>query len=170
MAITKISGQGEQLVIDVSQWNGVTGEIVHETVAEMSQLFDEALALADLRLGDMNTRMLEAYEMQKYFDPASWQKVTQILDILAGRVSAAQVVQRWEATIEENRELAAMRETAHNVNNGKVEYVNSDYDDTYEIDPNLHKIIEQNRIQDIADETVTVQQLTLFNATQKEQL
>lgn len=136
MAITKVSGQGEQIVVDVCQWNPVTGAIVHADIAEMSSLFDQALSFADLRLQDMNLRMLEAYDMQKYFDAENWQKVSQVLEILAGRVSAAQVVQRWEATIEENAELAAMREAAHIRNNdeeqqysaSKVQYVNGDYD------------------------------------------
>lgn len=129
MAITKVSGQGEQIVVDVCQWNPITGVIIHSDIAEMSDLFDQALSFADLRLQDMNLRMLEAYEMQKYFDPENWQKVSQVLEILAGRVSAAQVVQRWEATIEENAELAAMREAAHITNNeNRVSYVNGDYD------------------------------------------
>lgn len=130
MAITKVSGQGEQIVVDVCQWNPVTGAIVHNNVAEISQIFNEALGFVDVRLLEMNLRMLESYNMRKYFDDANWQKVSQILEILAGRVDAAQVVQRWEATIEENAELAAMREAAH-ISNGSeqcVEYVNGDYD------------------------------------------
>lgn len=134
MAITKVSGQGEQIVVDVCQWNPVTGEMVHSDIAEMSSLFEQALGFADVRLGDMNTRMLEAYNMRHYFDAENWQKVTQILDILAGRVSAAQVVQRWEATIEENAELVAMREAAHihssdeeqQYSASKVNYVNGE--------------------------------------------
>lgn len=109
MAITKVSGQGEQLVIDIAQWNPVTGAIAHADIAEMSELFNQALTFADIRLQDMNMRMLEAYSLRDYFDPESWMKVVAILDILAGRQDAATVKQRWDSTAEENRELATMR-------------------------------------------------------------
>lgn len=110
MAITKQSGQGEQLVYDVCQWNPVTGEIAHDSIAEMSAILDEALQGADLRMQEMNLRMLEAYQMEQYFTQDVWQKITQILDILAGRQSAAQVVQRWQAALEETQELEQARE------------------------------------------------------------
>ena len=109
MAITKASGQGEQLVVDVCQWNPVTGELLHN-IDEMSKLFEQALAFADVRLQEMNLRHLEAYELEKYFDQQAWQRVTAILDILAGRQSAQTVAQRWHSEVEETQVLAAMRQ------------------------------------------------------------
>lgn len=112
MAVTKVSGQGEQIVIDVSQWNGVTGEMMHD-IAEMSALFNNAMDIADLRLFEMNNRMIEAYNFREYFKPEDWQKVAAILDILAGRADAQTVKQRIESAIEETRELEEMREAAY---------------------------------------------------------
>lgn len=113
MAITKVSGQGEQLVIDVAQWNPVTGIIMHTSMDEMKELFNQGLQFADDRLQDMNLRMLEAYKMEQFFDVATWQKVVSILDILAGRQNAAQVTQRWLDTAEEQAELEQMRAEAY---------------------------------------------------------
>ena len=111
-AITKATGQGEQFVIDICQWNPVTGDIVHLDINDMSKELDEAFRFADTRLLEMNTRMLEAYHFEEYFDTATWQKVVAILDILAGRQTAAIVRQRWDATQEENEALAKQREAA----------------------------------------------------------
>jgi len=112
MALTKATGQGEQIVIDVCQWNPVTGDIVHEGVADMQALFDEVLAQADVRLMDMNTRMLEAYELEKYFPPGMWSKIVALLDILAGRQDASTVARRWQSEVEETAELEAGRKAA----------------------------------------------------------
>jgi len=109
MALTKATGQGEQIVIDVCQWNPVTGDIVHPEVADMQALFDEVLAQADVRLMDMNTRMLEAYELEQYFHPGVWSKVVALLDILAGRQDAGTVARRWQSEVEENAALEAGR-------------------------------------------------------------
>ena len=122
MAITKVSGQGEQLVIDVSQWNGVTGEIVHKDISEMSDLFNQALAFADIRLQEMNMRMLEAYNLEVYFKPETWQKVVAILDILAGRQSVDTVLRRWQSEVEETADLEAGRLAAYNGSNNGLEY------------------------------------------------
>ena len=108
-AITKVSGQGEQIVVDVAQWNPVTGAIVHSTVDEMAQLMDQMLKFADARLEEMNLRMLEAYNLEGYFEPGTWQRVISILDILCGRQSAAMVRQRWDSIKEENAALAQGR-------------------------------------------------------------
>lgn len=109
MAITKATANGEQFVVDVCQWNPVTGDMVHDSVAEMTELAEGMLKLGDLRLLDMNTRMLEAYNLEKYFDPVTWARVVSILDILAGRQTAHTVVQRWQSEIEETAELEAGR-------------------------------------------------------------
>ena len=113
MAITKVSGQGEQIVIDVSQWNGVTGEIVHQTVEEMSTLFNQAMDIADMRLLEMNMRTMEAYKLKDYFTPEAWQKVVSIFDILAGRQDISTVKQHWDDALEETRELEQMRQAAY---------------------------------------------------------
>lgn len=112
LAITKVSAQGEQISIDIPSWNPVTGEIVHNNAEEMSALFNEAMALADTRLLEMNMRMLEARDVRKYFDDEHWMKLVAIFDVLAGRQDITTVVQRWEDTAEENRELAEAREAA----------------------------------------------------------
>jgi hypothetical protein len=112
-AITRVTGQGEQFVVDVCQWNPVTGEIMHNDVDEMRTLANDMLQLSDIRMYEMNMRMFEAYGLEKHFDPGVWQKVLQLLDILAGRTDIAQVLQRWNATIEENAALEAGRKAAH---------------------------------------------------------
>lgn len=111
-AITKVSGQGEQIVVDVCQWNPVTGNIVHKTVDEMAELMDQMLKFADARLQEMNLRMLEAYNLESYFDSGTWQQVVSILDILCGRQDIVMVRQRWDAIKEENVALAQGREDA----------------------------------------------------------
>ena len=113
MAITKASGQGEQLVVDVCQWNPVTGALLHN-IDEMSKLFEQALGFADIRLQEMNLRHLEAYELEKYFDQQTWQRVTAILDILAGRQSAQDVAHRWHSEVEETQALAEQRQEYYN--------------------------------------------------------
>lgn len=111
-AITKVSGQGEQIVVDVCQWNPVTGAIVHSTVDEMAKLMDDMLRFADARLEEMNIRMLEAYSLESYFEPGTWQQVISILDILCGRQTAAMVCNRWGSIKEENAALAQGRADA----------------------------------------------------------
>lgn len=112
-AITKVSGQGEQMVVDICQWNPVTGAIVHTDLSSMQSLLDESLKACDIRLEEMNLRMLEAYNLSNYFTPDTWQQVVCILDILAGRQSAAQVKQRWDSIKEENADLEAGRSAAY---------------------------------------------------------
>jgi len=108
MAITKATASGEQIVIDFCQWNPVTGEIMH-TLVEMQAGFDELLALADMRLMDMNTRMLEAYAFEEDFAPAEWARFVALLDVLAGRQDAATVKHRFQAEREETAALEAGR-------------------------------------------------------------
>ena len=112
-AITKVSGQGEQLVVDIAQWNPVTGEIIHKDIDDMVSLMDDALSMADDRLQEMNLRMLEAYQLESYFIPGEWQKVISILDILAGRQDALQVKRTWDSIREENAALEQAREDAY---------------------------------------------------------
>lgn len=109
-AITKVSGQGEQLVVDVCQWNPVTGEILHKDISEMSELMEKALKFSDDRMYEMNMRMLEAYDFKEYFDPGVWQQVVALFDIISGRQDARLVKQRWDSVIEENQALQNGRE------------------------------------------------------------
>jgi hypothetical protein len=113
MAILKQSGQGEQITVDIAQWNPVSGEICHD-VNEMSDLFNSAMDIADLRIFEMNTRMMEAYKLREFFKPEEWSKVVSILDILAGRVDVATVRKRFDDAAEETRELEEMRQAAYN--------------------------------------------------------
>lgn len=117
-AITRQTGQGEQMVVDCCQWNPVTGAIVHESVEEMQWLTNEMLKLSDTRLYEMNMRMLEAYAFEKYFTPDVWYRVISILDVLAGRVDPQQVIKRWEDSKEETEELERGRLQA--MQNGAV--------------------------------------------------
>lgn len=110
LAITKSTAQGETMVVDISQWNPVTGLMVHTSIEEMTALANAALALADVRMMDMNTRMLEAYALEQYFEPAIWARVVCVLDILAGRQTADTVARRWYSEVEETQALAAARE------------------------------------------------------------
>lgn len=112
MAITKQTASGEQFVVDVCQWNPVTGNILHKDISEMTQLADECLKLADLRASVMHQRMLEGYGLHQYCRPETWLKIQSVLDILAGNISADTVVRRWQSEIEENAELKASRSRA----------------------------------------------------------
>jgi hypothetical protein len=112
-AITKQSGSGEQIVVDLCQWNPVTGEIVHDTVAEMTAMADEALQVSDSRLAEMNMRVIEVAGLREYFTPEAWYKVVSILDIISGRQSAEQVKQTWDSITEENEALEQGRQAAY---------------------------------------------------------
>lgn len=117
-----MTGQGEQFVVDVCQWNPVTGEIMHADVAEMRTLANDMLQLSDIRMYEMNMRMFEAYGLEKHFDPGTWQRIVQLLDILAGRTDISTVLQRWEATKEENAALEAGRQAAHDASIKEQQY------------------------------------------------
>ena len=109
MALTKATGSGEQIVIDVCQWNPVTGEIIHKDIAEMSRLADSLLAFADFRLEEMNIRMLDSYELLRQL-PSEYQfRFRELLDVLYGKMSAQTLTSRWQAIKEENEALAQAR-------------------------------------------------------------
>jgi hypothetical protein len=112
MAITKQTANGEQFVVDVCQWNPVTGAVMHKDVSEMSELADACLQLADARSMEMHTRMLEAYSLREYCTPEVWYKIQSVLDIIAGNIRADTVARRWQSEIEESAELAALSCTA----------------------------------------------------------
>ncbi len=114
--ITKASGQGEQITSEIAQCHPVTGDVMHSEV-EMTRMIQHALKVSETRMSEMNINMLEAYELSKYFTPEIWQRVIAILDILAGRQSAAMVSARWQSEVEETRDLENGRAIAlsHNI-------------------------------------------------------
>lgn len=118
--VTKNSGEGEQITIEVTQCNVVSGDENH-TDADFYRMLDTTKTYLDSRTLEMNTRMLEAYGLDSHFDLPTWQKIIAIFDILAGRQSAAQVVQRWNAAIEENETLAKGRGEVAVATNGAVD-------------------------------------------------
>src|SRR6267143_1801842 len=95
IAVTKAVGNSEQMVFDVCQWNPVTGVIHHNNIEEMHELLDEAIKFADVRAFELNTRMLEGYEAQKYCTPSEWTKILDILEVVSGRQNLDTVVRRW---------------------------------------------------------------------------
>lgn len=105
MAITNQTAMGEQVVVDVCQWNPVTGAILHENTLDMLALARECLILVDERKREMHHRMLDGYGLREYCTPEEWLKISTVLDILAGNVSADTIARRWQSTIEENMEL-----------------------------------------------------------------
>lgn len=102
--VTKVSGQGEQITAEIAQCHPVTGNIMHNE-SELTRLFQQALSVSETRMMEMNVRMLEAYELSKYFEPMIWQRVLAILDILAGRQTANMVAARWQSEHEETADL-----------------------------------------------------------------
>jgi hypothetical protein len=112
LAVTKQTASGEQLVVDVCQWNPVTGDIIHEDISELTRLADECMKLGDIRSLEMHTRMLEAYNLKDYCTPEVWYRILSVLDILAGKVTADTVARRWQSEIEETAELESGRANA----------------------------------------------------------
>jgi hypothetical protein len=112
MAMTKQGGEGEQLHIDVAQWNPVTGVIEHETSQEVFELFEEGVRYSELRLYEMNVRMLESYKLERYCPPEQWNKILDVLAIIGGQMSAATVAARWKSAIEETLALEEGRKLA----------------------------------------------------------
>ena len=132
LVISKSTAQGENFTVELTQYNTITGEIVHKDVGELLQLGDEVFKLADVRLMEMNTRMLEAYGLEKYFTGQVWNKIITIFDILAGRQSVDTVSRRWQSEIEETEALeqgrlnAMMAEAIHHEH---LQYGNGHSDD-----------------------------------------
>lgn len=112
-AITKSTAQGETMVTDICQWNPVTGEICH-SIDEMTAMADEVLKLSDMRLLEMNTRVLEAESLEQYCTPEEWGKILSVIDVMCGRMSADLVKRRWQSALEETAELELGRLEALN--------------------------------------------------------
>lgn len=109
IAVMRTTGQGETFQADICQWNPVTGSIAHKTVAEMQELIDDVFQISDVRLMEMNTRMLEAYNFQQYFDDVTWSKIVSILEVLSGRTTPDQVIKLWTSAQEETADLERIR-------------------------------------------------------------
>lgn len=105
MAVTVATGQGEQAVIDIPSWNPVTGA-EQQNFDDMAGLLDKAFAAVDLRVKEMNTRMIEAYQLTELLPSQEQFRLQELLDVLAGRVSAATLRHRWQSVKEENEALA----------------------------------------------------------------
>ena len=104
MAVTVATGQGEQAVIDIPSWNPVTGAEA-QSFDDMAMLLDKAFAAVDLRVKEMNTRMIEAYQLTELLPGEQQFRLQELLELLAGRVSAATLRHRWQAVKEENEAL-----------------------------------------------------------------
>ena len=104
-AVTRQLGTGEQVVVDVCQWNPVTGDIVHDNVDQMATLLDKAFTFVDERAIEIYLRVFEIHKLRDYFAPEEWMKVASVLDIIAGRVDIEMVIHRWNAIKEENQAL-----------------------------------------------------------------
>lgn len=109
MAVMKDMPGGGSTTVDIPSWNPVTGEL-HSTLEDMHSTYQEACQILDERHLEMNMRIIETSGLRQYFTQEEWSKVISLFDILAGRQSAQQVAQRWEAIREENSELAAARQ------------------------------------------------------------
>jgi hypothetical protein len=108
MAVMKDMPGGGSTTVDIPSWNPVTGELC-SSLDDMHETYREACQILDERHIEMNMRIIETSGLRTYFTQEEWSKVISLFDILAGRQSAAQVVQRWESIREENRELEEMR-------------------------------------------------------------
>src|SRR5215813_10579114 len=112
LVISKSTAQGENFTVELTQYNTITGEIVHKDVGELLELGNEVFKLADVRLMEMNMRMLEAYGLEKYFTGPVWNKIITIFDILAGRQNVDTVSRRWQSEVEETEALEEGRNQA----------------------------------------------------------
>ena len=106
--ITKGTGHGENITVDIPQWNPVTGVIEH-TIDDMMIMADEALKLTDMRTLQDQARMLEAYSLEEECTPQEWSKIVSILDIVNGTQSVDLVKRRWQSAREETAELETGR-------------------------------------------------------------
>lgn len=103
-AYTKVVGQ-EQFVVDIAQWNPVTGTQEHDNVDEMVGLLDACTKMIDIKAIEMQERVLEVEGMRQFCTAQEWMKIRSVLDIVAGRNTAHNVVRQWQAEKEENEAL-----------------------------------------------------------------
>jgi hypothetical protein len=112
MSVVKDIGGGESITINISQVNPVTGEVEYTNPGEMKEVFDEVLEMAEDRMQDMVTRIMETAQLRQWCSPDEWDKIVSVVDIIAGRVEAHVVAKRWQSKQEENAELAEGRRVA----------------------------------------------------------
>lgn len=106
-----VAGSGETVTVDLFQWNPITGEMTGESLEELERAMQEVCAFADKRMYDLNMRMLNIrHKLRPYFPEEVWGKITQLLEVLAGRLDMETLIARWESIREENEELARNRE------------------------------------------------------------
>lgn len=106
--IVKTTATGEQLIVDINQCNPITGAQDY-TKEELDALVEESIAFADARMIDMNMRMLEAYQLNQFMTEQELLKLKQVLEVLCGRMSPQQLLNRWQSAQEETAELEAGR-------------------------------------------------------------
>lgn len=121
IVITKSSAAGEQLTLQLTQCNEITGEPELDTNQFMEEA-DNLIKLADSRTQDMNLRHLEAYQLDKYFEPHIWYRVRAILGAIGGQQTVQSLAQRWEAEVEETKALEQGRLEAQAKGNGQGVY------------------------------------------------
>lgn len=102
---------GEHFIIEVRQFD--QAENRNLTIDEMRQLFKVGLELADERTFEMNMRILETSGLKQYCDPVLWQKISMVIDIIAGNLSADRVADLWKAEREETADLEMLRQQAY---------------------------------------------------------
>ena len=108
MSLSKTTANGEQLTFVYNQANEVTGE--SEVGADQfMETADSIMTFADSRTQDMNLRHLEAYQLDRYFEPYVWYRVRAILGAIGGQQSIQSLAQRWESELEETQALERSR-------------------------------------------------------------
>jgi hypothetical protein len=102
---------GEHIVVEAAQVVDPSYGTL-EPVSVIMQQFEQGMQTADMRAGEANMRMLEAYNFRQFFDPVTWQKVTWLLSIMKGEMTAARVLELLTAGQEETEALEAARNQA----------------------------------------------------------
>lgn len=110
--VSKDCAAGESISVEVTQSNPVTGATMH-TEQEMKAIMERAITIVDDRMVEMNMRMLESKDFQRFFDAQTWQRFRQILEVIYGRMSVETLAHRWQSEREETAELEAARAQAH---------------------------------------------------------
>ncbi len=127
MSLSKTTAAGEQLTFVLAQCNENTGESVMTDI-EFMDAANNVMTFSDLRMQEMNIRHLEAYQLDKYFEPAIWYRVRAILGVIGGQQTIQQLAQRWDAEVEETRAMEQGRLEALARSNGSEVYeFNSEY-------------------------------------------
>jgi hypothetical protein len=120
LTIFQHTANGEQLTVEVSQINPITGEKDdNDTIQEAFRFAQEEI---DRRLYNMNMRHLEAMGLIRdnhYFPVEYQQKFLMLMQVLGGQLDAKRVKMIWDSEIEETLELQKERE-AHRPERGSL--------------------------------------------------